>query len=99
MLQLQVQKYRLLNEIRGYQTPDGGFSNQAGATAGTMGEVARAAQAVDWSDTLQLVPGLAGVPRDEALDHAASQLGVDADAVNAVAGQLLAQAEGDLVAL
>ena len=47
--------------------------------------VAKAAQAADWSDSLEMVPGLIGVERDQALGAVAERLGVE----TAVAGERL----------
>jgi MFS family permease len=41
--------------------------------------VARAAQASDWSDSLELLPGLLNIDHDEALDIACEELGQDSE--------------------
>ena len=42
--------------------------------------VARAAQSVDWSDTLEKIPELLGIDRDEAFDKARQEMGTGAEA-------------------
>ncbi|MGD2109588.1 MAG: MFS transporter [Phycisphaerae bacterium] len=61
--------------------------------------VARAAQSADWSDSLDLVPGLLGFDRGRALDVAAEELRQDREATKATLRRAFRYDEGQITNL
>ncbi len=81
----------------------GTFGEKASLALKHMGSntqlIARAAQSADWSDTLELLPGLLDIDRSDALNIAAGELGLEREAAAQTLREAFRYDEGQITNL